>query len=56
VIRWWRRQPIQDDRELERETGIAPADHRFVSRGDISRMERQILGPSWGKKRRKFKP
>jgi hypothetical protein len=43
------------DRELEIETGIRPADHAFTT-SDVRKRERQLLGPSWGKERRPFKP
>jgi hypothetical protein len=47
-----RRRP-KDDRELEQMAGIKPADHGYVSPSVIQQAERKLLGPSWGKKRRR---
>jgi hypothetical protein len=44
----WRRR--EKDRELEQQTGIRPANHSFVSRNHIERMEREILGRRWYKR------
>jgi hypothetical protein len=53
-MRFWRRTP-EDDRELEQETGIKPADHTFVTPAYIRRREREILGPRWFQPRPKEK-
>ena len=50
----WRRRPPKEDRELEQQTGIKPADHHFVTPAAYQKARRELLGPSWGKKRRKM--
>lgn len=51
---------ITDDRDLEQETGIKRADHQHshltLNSEAVRRLERKILGPSWGRKRRPFRP
>ena len=53
------RKRITDDRELEQETGIKPADHDFsnatINSPALRKLERQLLGPSWGKKRAPYR-
>ena len=46
------RQLPRDDTELEQMTGIKPADHNYVSTAAIDKMERQMLGPDWYRKRK----
>lgn len=44
----------KDDDELERAAGIERNVMRAPTQRMIREMERKILGPSWGKKRRKM--
>ena len=43
----------RDDHELEQMTGITPADHDWTSSATIQKLEREILGPAWFRRRPK---
>lgn len=43
----------KDDRELEQETGIKPADHVWVTPDYIRKKEREMLGERWFQPRKK---
>ena len=46
-----------DDRELEQEIGVKPADHQFstltANSEAVGNLERKMLGPAWFKPRKK---
>lgn len=52
------RKPVKDDAELIQVANLKPADHEYstaTSNSDaLRRLERKMLGPSWGKKRAEF--